>query len=68
MQREIIDYTISEKVNGVSYNGRVAIIQVNTFSEIINTIDSFQLNSQEASLSKIGIQGPPSLLICLNGE
>lgn len=68
MQRDVLDYTTQETIDGETFNGRVPIINVETFSEIVNTIDSFQINSQNTALSKVGIQGPPSLLMCINGE
>lgn len=68
MQRDVLDYTTQEIIDGETFNGRAAIINVETFSEIVNTIDSFQMGSQNTTLSKIGIQGPPSLLMCINGE
>lgn len=68
MQRDVLDYTTQEIIDGETFNGRAAIIDVETFSEIVNTIDSFQINSQNTALSKVGIQGPPSLLMCINGE
>lgn len=68
MQRDVLDYTTQEIIDGETFNGRTAIINVETFSEIVNTIDSFQIGSQSTALSKVGIQGPPSLLMCINGE
>ena len=68
MQREYVDYITKETIDGETYDGRVAIIQVNTFSQIVNIINSLQINSQDIALSKVGIQGPPSLLMCINGE
>ena len=68
MQREYVDYITRETIDGQSYNGRVPIIQVITFGQVINIINSLQINSQNTALSKVGIQGPPSLLMCINGE
>ena len=68
MQREYVDYITKETIDGETYDGRVAIIQVNTFGQVVNVINSLQINSQDIALSKVGIQGPPSLLMCINGE
>lgn len=68
MARGTDDYrTINEK--GTS--GRITRMSIQTIGKIKNIIDILKNNgnySNLKNLSKIGIQGPPSLLMCINGE
>jgi len=44
-------------------------ITVKSFTRLINIISTLkQTYSNMNHLTKIGIQGPPSLLMCINGE
>lgn len=60
MQRTNLDYTI---ITEGDINGRIANIEIESFGIITN-----QISNQISPLSKIGIQGRPSLLMCINGE
>ena len=61
LQRTREDYTVHEGEDQI--NGRKTFDKVESFGTVINKI-----NSSITPLAKIGIQGPPSLLMCINGE
>lgn len=69
LQRNMLDYQIQEKTDDNSENvsGRVAKIVIIEFAEINNIIDIIPKDDIDY-LTKIGIQGPPSLLMCINGQ
>lgn len=66
LQRNMLDYQIQETIddNNESISGRIAKIDIIEFAEINNIIDIIDIDY----LTKIGIQGPPSLLMCINGQ
>ena len=69
LQRTVADYTIIQ--NNIS--GRVMTInnENSILSRLIDVITYLQSTYNENNLTylkKIGIQGPPSLLMCINGE
>ena len=69
LQRTVADYTIIQ--NNIS--GRVMTINNENLilSRLIDVITYLQSTYNENNLTylkKIGIQGPPSLLMCINGE
>lgn len=61
LQRTREDYTVHEGEDQI--NGRRTFVEVESFGTVNNKI-----NSSISPLAKIGIQGPPSLLMCINGE
>lgn len=61
LQRTTLDYQ--------SDQGRLMNITVKNFTQLINVISTLQQTYTNITyLTKIGIQGPPSLLMCINGE
>ncbi len=61
LQRTALDYQLDY--------GRLMNITVKSFTRLINIISTLkQTYSNMNHLTKIGIQGPPSLLMCINGE
>ena len=69
LKRTYIDYT---SPNSRGTTGRLMDIQVDelTILENVVTFLGQQVSDEERlkSLKKIGVQGPPSLLMCINGE
>lgn len=61
LQRTREDYTVHEGEDQI--NGRITFVEVESFGTVINKI-----SPSISPLAKIGIQGPPSLLMCINGE
>lgn len=64
LQRITEDYTT---VHGDT-NGRVMEITIQTYGQLKNLISELNLGGGSSYLTKIGIQGPPSLLMCINRE
>lgn len=67
LQRTALDYRM---LNADGTYGRVMDVSINTYSQLIDVITE-KLKSDYSnleSLKKIGIQGPPSLLMCINRE
>lgn len=66
LQRTGYDYTMTEdektEIEGNLVDGRVTTIEDIKLSIITNII------TENKKLTKIGIQGPPSLLMCINGQ
>lgn len=61
LQRTLLDYQLDD--------GRIMDINIVAFTKLINVISYLKQNySNMTYLTKIGIQGPPSLLTCINGE
>lgn len=61
LQRTSLDYQLDD--------GRIMNINIIAFTKLINVISYLKQNySNMTYLTKIGIQGPPSLLTCINGE
>ena len=61
LQRTALDYQLD--------NGRLMNITIKNYTRLINIISTLkQIYSNMTYLTKIGIQGPPSLLMCINGE
>ena len=61
LQRTALDYQLDY--------GRLMNITINNYTRLINIISTLkQTYSNMTYLTKIGIQGPPSLLMCINGE
>lgn len=56
--------------NGDSTSGRIMKIKILQFDRVTNVISSYLAKSYPGmtSLKKIGIQGPPGLLFCIDGE
>ena len=56
--------------NGDGTSGRIMKIKILQFDRIINVISSYLAKNYPGmtSLKKIGIQGPPGLLFCIDGE
>ena len=59
------DYTL-ENEDGT--NGRVIEIEIDNFELVYNVIDHLNTILGITELKKIGVQGPPGLLMCINGE
>jgi len=52
-----------------NHYGRVMNIEIKSFTRLIDVITTLKNTySNLAYLTKIGIQGPPSMLMCINGE
>ena len=67
LQRTALDYRM---LNADGTYGRIMDVSINTYSQLIDVITE-KLKSDYSnleSLKKIGIQGPPSLLMCINRE
>lgn len=67
LQRTALDYRM---LNADGTYGRIIDVSINTYSQLIDVITE-KLKSDYSnleSLKKIGIQGPPSLLMCINRE
>ena len=61
LQRTFLDYQIE--------HGRIMEIEIIKFTKLINVLTFLKQNySNLTYLTKIGIQGPPSMLMCINGE
>lgn len=56
--------------NGDGTSGRIMNIKILQFDRVVNVISSYLAKnfSGMTSLKKIGIQGPPGLLFCIDGE
>lgn len=56
--------------NGDGTNGRIMKIKILQFDRVINVISSYLAKNYTGmtTLKKIGIQGPPGLLFCIDGE
>lgn len=56
--------------NGDGTSGRIMNIKILRFDRVINVISSYLAKNFPGmtSLKKIGIQGPPGLLFCIDGE
>ena len=71
LERTALDYNPETKDNEGNY-GRKTIVEVEEFAQLVDVISSLNVvgkpNSKIKYLSKIGIQGPPSLLTCINRE
>lgn len=66
LNRIPLDYT-TENDDGTY--GRLMIIEILEFNSLNNVIDYLSSSySGLTKLNKIGIQGPPGLLMCINGE
>lgn len=61
LQRTFLDYQIQ--------HGRIMEIEIKNFTKLINVLTKLTQNYPDLIyLTKIGIQGPPSMLMCINGE
>ena len=71
LERTALDYDPETKDNEGNY-GRKTIVKVEEFAQLVDVMSSLSVagkpNSKIKYLSKIGIQGPPSLLTCINRE
>lgn len=67
LRRTGLDFNINNE-DGTS--GRIMEIKILQFDRIINVISSYLAKNYAGmtSLKKIGIQGPPGLLFCIDGE
>ena len=66
LNRELIDYNT---LNQDGTYGRRIVITVDRFDEIYNIIDYLQTSiDNKNALKQIGVQGPPGLLMSINGE
>lgn len=69
LERTALDYQTEEDV---THFGRKTIVEVEEFAQLVDVMSSLNVtgkpNSKIKYLSKIGIQGPPSLLTCINRE
>lgn len=66
LKRIRIDYQLLDSL-GIS--GRVISLVVNSLTKLINIVPLLKENYDNLEyLAKIGVQGPPSLLMCINGE
>ena len=67
LQRTILDYQMINTNN--NHYGRVMNIEIENFTRLIDVITTLKNTYPNMNyLSKIGIQGPPSMLMCINGE
>ena len=66
LNRELIDY---DTLNTDGTYGRKIIFTIDNLSEIYNVIDFLQtFIENKGVLKQIGVQGPPGLLMSINGE
>lgn len=67
LKRLALDFYIS---NDDGTSGRIMDIKILQFDKVINVIDEYLINKYPGltTLKKIGIQGPPGLLFCIDGE
>lgn len=67
LKREAFDFYITNEDNT---NGRIANIKILQFDRIVNVISDYLAKKYAGltTLKKIGIQGPPGLLFCIDGE
>lgn len=66
LNRELIDYNT---LNPDGTYGRIINVSIDRFDEIYNVIDYLQPSiDSKYILKQIGIQGPPGLLMSINGE
>lgn len=67
LKRLALDFYID---NGDSTSGRIMNIKILQFERVINVISSYLAKKYSGlvSLKKIGIQAPPGLLFCIDGE
>jgi len=66
LNRELIDYNTQ---NQDGTYGRKMIITIDRLDEIYNVIDFLQTSiDNKGALKQIGVQGPPGLLMSINGE
>lgn len=66
LNRELIDYNT---LNTDGTYGRKIILTIDNLSEIYNVINFLQTSIEnKAVLKQIGVQGPPGLLMSINGE
>lgn len=61
LQRDASDYAI---LNSDGTSGRKITLAINTFSNVLNILT----NLESSPLKRIGVQGPPGLIMCINGE
>lgn len=69
LHRNASDYNFEEGAETGAY-GRIVEIEVEYYEEIINIIDTY-LNASIDNvglLKQIGVQGPPGMLMCIEGE
>lgn len=61
LQRTALDYKLD--------HGRLMNIKIKSFTQLIDIVTILkQTHPDMTYLAKIGIQGPPSMLMCINGE
>lgn len=67
LKRLTLDFYID---NGDNTSGRIMDIKILRFSRIINVVSDYLSKNYAGlkALKKIGIQGPPGLLFCMDGE
>lgn len=67
LKRNASDFYIN---NADGTSGRIMDIKILQFERVINVISSYLANTYTGltTLKKIGIQGPPGLLFCIDGE
>ncbi len=67
LKRLSLDFTMD---NGDGTNGRIMKVKILQFDRIINVISSYLAKNYTGmtTLKKLGIQGPPGLLFCIDGE
>ena len=67
LKRLALDFYID---NGDGTRGKIMKIKILQFDRVINVISSYLAKNYPGmtSLKKIGIQGPPGLLFCIDGE
>ena len=64
---ETIIWELQRTTSDYTDNPRTMTVQILNFSQINNIIPQLSLPAN-TKLTKIGIQGPPSMLMCINGE
>lgn len=66
LKREVIDFSLV--LNNNNHYGRLMEVTVKSFDRIVDVMETLKRKYNLTSLKKIGIQGPPSMLMCINGE
>jgi hypothetical protein len=65
LRRLVLDFQTTNK-NGTG--GRLMEVRILQFDQITNILGKIPGYTDVKSLKKIGVQGPPGLLMCINGE
>ena len=69
LNRNLIDYNTDQEVREDGTVGRITKIEIVRFEEITNIINNLNASIEnKGALKQIGVQGPPGLQMCIDGE